>query len=226
MPEAEDLRSSAVENFLKAVYKLQQDQERVRTSAIAEALGITAPSAHDFINRCTEAGLLDYITRRGVRLTDQGKKIALQVLRKHRLLELYLVRHLGYSWDEVHEEAERLEHHISDKLAARMDEVLGQPDFDPHGDPIPAADGSLPASGLLQLSALSLGQRGQIRRLLDQTPEDLRYLQSKGLILGAEVAVLAHDPYENLTHVQVEAAPQVIGAKTARAVLVQLLLGD
>ena len=221
MPEQKGFkRTESIEDFLKAVYMLQKKTGRVRTSEIAEALNITAPSAHDFINRCKDANLVDYVSHRGVRLTEAGERIALEVLRHHRLLELYLVQALGYSWDEVHEEAERLEHHISETLEARISAILGHPTIDPHGDPIPRLDGSIPERGLLQLAELPLGASGTISRLLDQEPDNLRYLEDKGLVLGAQVKILRREAYDSLTHIEVNGTPQVIGETTARFVMV------
>lgn len=214
-------RTESIEDFLKVVYMLQKQSERVRTSEIAEALNITAPSANDFINRCQEAHLVDYVSHHGVRLTEAGERIALEVLRHHRLLELYLVEALGYSWDEVHDEADRLEHHISEQLEARIAAILGHPTIDPHGDPIPAPDGSIQERGLRQLAELPIGGSGMISRLLDQSPENLRYLEGKGLVLGASVTILEREPYDGLTHVEVNGTRQIIGETTARFVMVK-----
>jgi DtxR family Mn-dependent transcriptional regulator len=219
MPQKDTLQKSSVENFLKAVYQLQEGQTRVRTNALAEALDIKASSAHDFINRCAEEGLVDYKSHQGVLLTEPGRQIALQVLRKHRLLELYLVTALGYTWDEVHEEAERLEHHISEKLAARIASVLGNPTVDPHGDPIPSLDGSVMETGLVKLEEMPPHSLGVVRRLLDQSADNLRYLAGKGLILGAQVRVLEREPFDGLTHIEVDGQIQIIGATTARFVM-------
>ncbi|NJL93693.1 MAG: metal-dependent transcriptional regulator [Anaerolineae bacterium] len=221
MPELE--RTKAIEDFLKVVYHLQQQSDRVRTSAVAEAMNITAPSAYDFIRRCQEAGLLDYRSHRGVRLTEEGERIALEVLRSHRLLELFLVRALGYAWDEVHDEADRLEHYISEKLEARIAAYLGHPTVDPHGDPIPAKDGTLPERQLVPLSDLPDGSLGEVSRLLDQSSESLQHLQSKGLIPGARVRILRREPLDRLTHLQVEDTPQVIGETTAHIILIKPL---
>jgi DtxR family Mn-dependent transcriptional regulator len=143
------------------------------------------------------------------------------VLRRHRLLELYLVQALGYTWDEVHEEAERLEHHISEKLEARIDAYLLHPTFDPHGDPIPAQDGSLPDRGLRHLSDLAEGDCGEISRLLDQSTNNLRYLQSKGLVLGVVLRVTRREPIDHLTYLEVHDTAQVIGEITARSIMVK-----
>lgn len=220
--DSELKRTESIEDFLKIVYQLQQKEERVRTSSIAEALNITAPSAHDFISRCQEANLLDYVSHKGVRLTDAGERIALEVLRHHRLLELYLVEALGYTWDEVHEEADRLEHHISETLEQRIAAILGHPTVDPHGDPIPSADLKLPKGGLLKLAELPLNGAGVVSRLLDQTPENLRYLEGKGLVLGATVTILEREPFDGLTHLDVNGTRQIIGESTARFVMVKI----
>lgn len=220
---AEIERSESIENFLKAVYLLQQKEERVRTSSIAEALNITSPSAYDFINRCQEAGLIDYVSHRGVRLTASGEKIALEVLRHHRLLELYLVEALGYTWDEVHEEAERLEHHISEKLEARIAAYLGHPTVDPHGDPIPTLDGTVPERGLQQLADLPVGQPAEVSRLLDQSAANLKHMEQKGLVPGAQITVTGRDDFDNLTHIEVNGANHIIGENTAKGVMVRSL---
>lgn len=214
-------RSESVEDFLKAVYVLQQQEERVRTSSVADYLNIKASSANDFIKRAQDAGLVDYVSHRGVRLTEAGEEIALEVLRHHRLIELYLVEALDYTWDEVHEEADRLEHYISEKLEARIAAKLGNPTVDPHGDPIPALDGSLPERGLLQLAELPQNGRGTISRLLDQSAENLRYLESKGMVLGAEVTITGREPQDGLTHLEINGTNQVIGETTARLVMVK-----
>lgn len=213
-------RTESIEDFLKAVYMLQRNTDRVRTNDIAEALRITPPSAVDLIKRCKEAHLLDYFSYMGVRLTPSGEKIALEVLRHHRLLELYLVEALGYSWDEVHEEADKLEHHISETLEARIADFLGHPTIDPHGDPIPSLEGELPKRGLRKLAELAEGESGIISRLMDQSPENLRYLESKGLILDAEVKIIRREPQDGLTHITVNDQAQVIGEMTAQFVLV------
>lgn len=221
MPQKDTLQKSSLENFLKAVYHLQKDQERVRTNALAEALDIKASSAHDFINRCAEEGLVDYRSHQGVLLTEDGRQIALRVLRKHRLVELYLVRALGYTWDEVHEEAERLEHHISEKLAARIALVLGNPTVDPHGDPIPSIDGSVEETGLVTLADMPLHSVGTVSRLLDQSADNLRYMTSKGLTLGVQVHLVEREPFDGLTHIEIDGKAQVIGETTARIVMLK-----
>ncbi|MCD4685828.1 MAG: metal-dependent transcriptional regulator [Anaerolineae bacterium] len=209
-----------MEDFLKAVYLLQQERERVQTSILAEALGITAPSTTEMAKKLARANLVEHEPYRGMRLTTAGKRVALEIIRNHRLLELFLVQALGYTWDEVHEEAERLEHAISERLAQRIAEYLGHPSFDPHGDPIPSPDGDVHQRDLTPLSEWPLNQIGKIARLRDQAPDMLRYLAGKGLIIGALVEVLRSDPFEGPLTLYVAGEEQVIGVNVAQFVLV------
>src|SRR5713226_6603121 len=178
--ELHDVRS-------KAVYVLQQQVDHVPTTLLAQTLKISAPSVTDMVKRLAgiedehdkekkhERGtpLLEYEPYHGVRLSPHGEKIALEVIRHHRLIELYLVQALGYSWDEVHEEADRLEHHISEKLEARIDAALGNPQIDPHGDPIPALDGTIPSRELPHLADLPLNEHATVSQIVDQSPNVL-----------------------------------------------------
>lgn len=167
----------SMEDYLRAIYLLQQQHGEVTTSALSEQLGGFKPgSVTGMIKKLAELELVDYTPYQGVRLTAAGQKIALEVIRHHRLLELYLVQALGYSWDEVHEEADALEHYISEKLEARIAAHLGQPTFDPHGDPIPDEDGVLPLRSGTRLANLSAGDTARIVRVADQHAERLRYL--------------------------------------------------
>lgn len=212
--------SEAIEDFLKAVYLLQQEHERVQTSALAEALGITAPSTTEMAKKLARANLVEHEPYRGIRLTAVGKRVALEIVRNHRLLELFLVQSLDYSWDEVHEEAERLEHAISERLAQRIAEYLGHPDFDPHGDPIPSPEGTVSQRELTPLSEWSLGEVGRVSRLLDQSPKMLRYLAEKGLTIGAVVEVENVDPFDGPMTLTVNSTQQVIGMHVAQYILI------
>src|SRR5262249_12288213 len=147
--------------------------------------------------------LLEYTPYHGVRLTPDGEKIALEVIRHHRLLELYLVQKLGYTWDEVHEEAERLEHHISEKLEARIAAALGDPQIDPHGDPIPTLEGTLPARKLPILAELPVNDHATVSQITDQSPNVLRYLSDLGLTPGAEVTLVQRSPLGDTVTIQV-----------------------
>lgn len=212
--------SESMEDFLKTVYLLQQEHERVQTSMLAEALQITAPSTTEMAKRLAKAKLVEHEPYRGIRLTPAGERLALAVVRHHRLLELFLVEALGYSWDEVHEEAERLEHVISERLAQRIAEYLGDPRYDPHGDPIPTIEGDIQARDLTPLPKWPLEQTGVVARLTDQSPEKLRYLAEKGLGIGAQVRVTARDPFEGPLSLRVDGETQVIGLTVAQCVLV------
>jgi DtxR family Mn-dependent transcriptional regulator len=214
------IHSEAIEDFLKAVYLLQQEQERVQTSALAEALEITAPSTTEMAKKLAKANLVVHEPYRGIRLTATGERVALEIVRNHRLLELFLVRALAYTWDEVHEEADRLEHAVSDRLIHRIAEYLGNPRYDPHGDPIPSPEGELSPRDLTPLSEWPEGQKGVVSRLRDQTPDMLRYLAEKGLVIGAQVEVLETDPFDGPLTLVADGQRQVIGLNVAHYVLV------
>ena len=180
----------SVENYLKALYTLgQRAPSQVKTKALANHLGISAPSVTSMLKALSHDGLVDYTRYQGARLTPEGRRLALGVIRKHRLVEMFLVQTLGYSWDEVHAEAERLEHAVSDELAARMERHLCFPQFDPHGDPIPGADGSLPVRQTVGLSRMRVGDKGCVVRVLDQHADVLQHLKSIGLVPGQGVEV-------------------------------------
>jgi DtxR family Mn-dependent transcriptional regulator len=242
MMTKEDLRSKrrswrteSVEDFLKAVYLLEQQVAPVPTTLLARSLTIEAPSVTDMIKRlataqpATESSatppmpqLLDYEPYKGVTLTEAGRKIALEVVRHHRLLELYLTQKLGYSWDEVHEEADSLEHYISERLEAKIAEALDQPVTDPHGDPIPALDGTLPEGELILLADLPVGQPAEVRRIIDQTPEVLRYLSDIDLTPGATVRLTERAPLNDTVSLRVGKATHTISTQVARKVLVNV----
>jgi DtxR family Mn-dependent transcriptional regulator len=231
-----EMRSKAVDDFLKAVYVLQhQDPEHgpVPTNLLAQTLKISAPSVTDMVKRLagleeekdkkhkdSTVHLLEYEPYHGVRLSPTGERIALEVIRHHRLIELYLVRALGYSWDEVHEEAERLEHHISEKLEARIDAALGNPVIDPHGDPIPALDGTMTEREQTLLGDLALRQHGSVSQIIDQSPDVLRYLSDLGLTPGAEVLVVQRSPLNDTLAVKVGGETHTISTQVARKVAV------
>lgn len=210
--------SEAIEDFLKAVYLLQQEQERVQTSTLADTLGITAPSTTEMAKKLAKANLVYHEPYRGIRLTATGERIALEIVRHHRLLELFLVQALGYTWDEVHEEAEKLEHAVSDRLAQRIAEYLGHPQYDPHGDPIPGPEGDVATRDLTPLSEWPVGEKGQIARLRNQSPDMLRYLADKGLVIGAYIEVLKRDPFDGPMTLVVNGEQQVIGVAVAQYV--------
>jgi DtxR family Mn-dependent transcriptional regulator len=167
--------------------------------------------------------LVRHTPYQGVELTPAGERIALEVIRHHRLLELYLVEALGYSWDEVHEEAERLEHHISEKLEARIAAHLGHPTFDPHGDPIPTLEGKLPHSENLRLSDLRVAEQARVVRMRDQSAERLRYLADLGLVPGAAVEITASAPFDGPVSLQVGRIIHALDRRMARTIEVERL---
>jgi len=215
---AEPLTRS-VEDYLKAIYRISRGSHPASTSQIADLLGLSAASVSGMIRRLSEQGLLEHVPYKGVALTAEGRRIALRMLRRHRVLEAYLVEFLGYSWDTVHDEAERLEHAVSDLLIERMASVLGNPRFDPHGDPIPATDGSMDELAYTPLSELPPGEVAEVRRVDTSQAERLRYLEQAGLKPGARVTVLDRQPFEGPITIRIGATKQVIGPELAGQVL-------
>lgn len=212
--------SESVENFLKAVYALQAGDERVSTNTLSERLGVSAPSVTDMAQRLVSAGLVDYQKYRGVVLTENGQRIALHVLRRHRLIELFLVRDLGYSLTDVHQEAEALEHAVSERFIEALAARLGDPHYDPHGDPIPAADGTMQQRPLIPLTALPVGGRAIVCRLNTFSAEMLQHVLDRGFAVEAEVVVLARDPFDGPLMVRVGGVQAIIGSKAAAHILV------
>lgn len=184
--------SLTVENYCKAILQLghQAGTEWVTTGQVAARLRVSPGTVTSMLKGLAESELAEYRPYEGVQLTRSGRTLALRMLRRHRLIELFLVKTLGLTWDEIHEEAENMEHSVSDRLIDRIDEFLGKPDYDPHGDPIPAADGVLRgAAAPIPLTACEVGQRGRLARVLNQDPEFLRYLSEARLDIGAMVVV-------------------------------------
>jgi DtxR family Mn-dependent transcriptional regulator len=216
----------AIEDYLKAIYTLQQQSGAVSTSLLGEQRGSKPGSVTGMVKKLAEMNLVQHTPYQGVLLTPAGERIALEVIRHHRLLELYLVEALGYSWDEVHEEAEKLEHHISEKLEARIAARLGHPTFDPHGDPIPTLEGTLPASDDLRLSELAVDDRGRVLRVRDQSAERLRYLADLGLIPGASLSVTASAPFDGPITVRLGAADHALDRRMARTIEVERIEAD
>jgi DtxR family Mn-dependent transcriptional regulator len=179
----------AIQDYLKVIYHLElTTDEAISTQAIADQLGIAAPPATRMLQKMAQSSWLDYNRYKGVRLTEEGRRQALIVLRAHRILEVYLVRTLGYSWDEVHDEADRLEHAVSPLFLERLNDALGHPTHDPHGSPIPTPEGVLPAAEpVLALEDLPLGVAGRVARVNDEDPGLLRHLAEVGLIPGVSI---------------------------------------
>jgi DtxR family Mn-dependent transcriptional regulator len=214
---ANDL-THAIQDYVKEIYKLQVDGGRASTSAVAERLGVAQPSATSMLKKLAALGLAEHEPYRGVVLTSKGEQVALEVIRHHRLLEQYLAETLGLSIDAVHEEADRLEHALSEELEAKIDESLGFPTHDPHGDPIPDAELRIEDSSLTPLASLDPGAEATIRRVPDRDAELLRYLSSLLLVPGSRVKVCASAPLGGPVTVAVGTQRHAIAREVARVI--------
>lgn len=217
--QANEPLTRSVEDYLKGIYRLSSTGLPVSTSDIAGLLGLSAPSVSGMIKRLSDQGLLEHVPYRGVLLTAAGRRVAIRMLRRHRLIEAYLVGFLGYSWDTVHDEAERLEHAVSDVLIERMALALGNPRFDPHGDPIPDSDGAIDELVYTPLAEVPVGETVEIRRVDTGQPDRLRYLEHSGLIPGTKVVVTRRQPFRGPITVSAGAQEQIIGHEIATQVL-------
>jgi DtxR family transcriptional regulator, Mn-dependent transcriptional regulator len=218
-----ELRSSAVEDYTKAIYALQlRAAEPVTTNALAQRLGVTAGSASAMVKRLGELGLAEHRPYHGVSLTDQGRRVALEVIRHHRLLELYLVESLGVPWDRVHEEAEVLEHVLSEELEELIAAKLGDPTHDPHGDPIPTRDLKIEEGSTSSLQTLRPGDRATFTRVSDSNPEMLRFLAARGIAPGDELEVVEKQPFDGPLYVRFGDEVHVLGGALARAMRVEV----
>ena len=214
--------TEAIEDYTKAIYALASRGEgNVTTNALAERLGVTPGSASAMVKKLAERGLAQHQPYHGVQLTPAGERVALQVMRNHRLIELYLTEHLGVPWDRVHEEAEALEHVISEDLRARIAAKLGDPTHDPHGDPIPDADLVIDEGRTRSLAEMQVGDRGRFVRISDADPGMLRYLDGRGIALGDEIEVLERQPFDGPLTVRLDHESHVLGGGLARAMRIQ-----
>lgn len=215
--------SRSVEDYLKAIYGLSEGGDPASTSAIAEALDIQPASVTGMIKRLAGAGLLEHVPYKGVRLTDPGTLEALKIVRRHRIIETYLCERLGYSWDDVHEEAERLEHAASDQLIDQMSQALGAPSHDPHGAPIPSRSGVIEATDLSTLADAAAGSRLRIRAVRDEDSEDLRSMAEEGLVPGTSVTVTAEPGPDGAIRVALDShdgAERIVPAELAQHIYV------
>jgi DtxR family Mn-dependent transcriptional regulator len=207
-----------MEDYLKVIYGLDERGNKVTTQAIAERLEVAAPSVTGMLKRLADINLIEHERYRSIGLTDAGRKVALEVVRHHRLLELYLAEALSYSWDEVHDEADRLEHLISEEFERRIDAALGHPTVDPHGDPIPTIAGHVLAVAGDRLSTLEAGESATVVRVSDNDAEKLRYLGSLGLYPDVDVTVVERMPFNGPLRVRVGGDEHVVGLELAAAV--------
>jgi DtxR family Mn-dependent transcriptional regulator len=225
MPEQEDTtaRSSAIQDYAKAIYALElRGGEAVSTNALAERLGVTPASASGMVKRLGELGLVEHRPYRGVSLTDDGRRVALEVMRHHRLLELYLFESLGVPWDRVHQEAEVLEHVLSEELEEVIAAKLGDPTHDPHGDPIPTRDLTIEEAPTESLQTLEPGATGTFARISDADPDMLRFLADRGIAPGDSFEVVDKQPFDGPLFVRFGQHVEVLGGALARAMRVEV----
>lgn len=216
--------SRSVEDYLKAIYRLAEEGGTAATNDIAQRLDLSAASVTGMVKKLAESRHLEHVPYRGVRLTEMGRLAALAVMRRHRLLETYLITKLGYDWSNVHDEAERLEHAVSDELIDRMAFALGDPKYDPHGAPIPTRDGEIENVALEPLAGVEAGVRVALRLVEDEDPERLRYLKSLGLVPMVELEVAERAPFGGPITVRLrgkQPEERVIGAELAASLLVE-----
>ncbi len=217
--------SSSTQDYLKAVWSISEwTDEPVTPKQIAEKLGLRMSSVSDAVRKLSSQGLLTHVPYGEVKLTPQGRAHAVAMVRRHRLIEMFLVEVLGYAWDEVHDEAEHLEHAVSDLMVDRVDALLGHPERDPHGDPIPSASGVVEAPRAVRLSELTSPVVVTVERIADESPELLQYLEDQEITVGTKVRVEPGPPFSGVTHVEVldGAAKPVLalGADAAKEVYV------
>lgn len=210
-----------VEDYLKVIYELERSGEPAETNAIARLLKIAPASVSGMVRRLAEHGLITHERYHGASLTAAGRRAALRTLRRHRVIEAYLTSALGYSWDRVHDEAERLEHAASDELIDRMAAAIGEPETDPHGAPIPTREGKVAEErALVPLSALPVGDSARVEQVSDESAERLRYFAELGIVPGATVQVVGREPFEGPIALRIRNASRSVGPALASEVMV------
>jgi DtxR family Mn-dependent transcriptional regulator len=215
--------SPAVEDYLKAIYELSLSGEAASTSAIADRLHVAAGSVTGMLKRLADQGLVEHTRYYGARLTELGRDNAVRTIRRHRILELFLVQVLGYTWDRVHEEAERLEHVASEEMIDRMAKVLGEPIEDPHGAPIPVMGEDFLEKQFTSLTELEMNRPAVLRRVPDEDPSALRYLARLNLVPGVEVEVIERAPFNGPLTVRIGSERQVLGRQLSDSLRVEPL---
>jgi DtxR family transcriptional regulator, Mn-dependent transcriptional regulator len=211
----------AQEDYLKALYQLHGDQRPVPTRELAQRLGISSPSVSEMVARLTTQGLVVHDRYRGQQLTREGRKVALELVRHHRLLEMFLVQVLGYSWDEVHDEAERLEHVMSERMEQRIFELLGRPELDPHGHAIPSASGKVRSVSERTLSECKAGEKVLVQGVSDEDAGRLRELERRGFMPGTRIEVIAVSEYEGPIEVRIKGKRVSVPLGLARGMFVE-----
>src|SRR5712664_2340529 len=217
----------SVEDYLKVIYHLSNQGGFAATSDIAAMLEVAPPSVSGMVKRLSETGLIEHVPYRGVQLTQQGRRAALKMIRRHRILETYLTQQLGYDWGGVHAEAERLEHAVSDGLIERMAGALGEPRYDPHGAPIPTAAGDIEETELLSLAEAPVGAELELREVGDEQPARLHYLAEQGLVPGVRLTVIDRQPFNGPTIIRLhDGTTRVVGQELALLLLCRPVDGE
>jgi DtxR family transcriptional regulator, Mn-dependent transcriptional regulator len=211
-----------IEDYIKNIYKLQSEREKVSTSSIADALRVSSASVTDMVKKLSERDLINYRPYKGVELTASGRRMALRTLRRHRLWEMFLVEYLHYRWDEVHEEAEKLEHNMSADLEARIDKALGYPKHDPHGHPIPTQGGEIVEEDHPQLADLKVNDSGTVVRVNDTSPSLLKHMATIGIRIQSPVTVLEIVEFDGSMRILVQDNEVFVSRQVARNIFVEL----
>lgn len=214
--------SLTIQNYVKEIYQIamQGPEKAASTGEIAAALKVSPGTVTSMLKTLSETGLASYTKYEGVRLTESGRKLALRVLRRHRLIELFLVHTLDLAWDEVHEEAENMEHAVSDFLVDRIDQFLGYPASDPHGDPIPTSDGKIRTEEGVKLTEWEAGKAFRLIRVMDQSPDFLRYLTEETLQPGCEAKLIANRPEAGILMIEIQDRVTALGVEAAEKLMV------
>jgi DtxR family Mn-dependent transcriptional regulator len=215
------MHNEAIEDYLKAIYDIQKEKGKVATTVLAKYLAIAPASATGMIKKLSEMNLVTHQKYQGVKLTKAGEKIALEVIRHHRLIESFLAEALGVPWDKVHQEAEKWEHVLSEEMEDRIDELLGFPTIDPHGAPIPRRNGEIRKKPTIRLADLQIGQSATVAEVSDLDPELLRYVGKLGLFPETEIQVTKIDPFEGPLGILLNDEEHTIGRKAANYILVK-----
>ncbi len=212
---------TSVQDYIKTIYELEAACKRPSTKAVADLLGVQMASVTAMVKNLAAEGFLKHVPYRGFQLTQKGRDLALRMLRRHRLIELFLVQTLGVGWDEVHADAEQMEHAVSDWLIERIYGYLGQPQFDPHGSPIPTADGKFAAGRGIPIAQLKVGHKGTVAEVEDKDPDFLRYLSSLGIKIGSTVRLIAKEPYGGPVRLRLARRNILMGTEAAARVRIE-----
>ena len=215
------MHNEAIEDYLKTIYEIQREKGKVATTVLAKRMAIAPASATGMIKKLSEMNLVTHEKYQGVKLTQSGEKIALEVIRHHRLIEVFLSEALGVPWDKVHQEAEKWEHVLSEEMEERIDQLLGFPTSDPHGAPIPKRNGEMDKNANTRLADLQIGQSATVAEVSDSDPDLLRYLGELGLYPDTKINVVNIAPFDGPLEIRIEDKPHTIGRKAANYILVK-----